>query len=613
MLQFFLLFKYKIEASFPRRTESKKQTTTMTEALISACGKGDLDTVRRLLGPLSQQAEAVTLEATGLVARREALLAQLCDVDAQIAQARPDVDASNEDDMTALHCACDNGHRDVVELLLDYGIDVNQLGCGWDSGMDIPPSTGLIYACRSGHQDVVQLLLDRDADDSWTGDGEKTALLTACGSGHRGVVELLLKHGVDINQRGGGEWGAVMTGLHCACDNGHRDVVELLLDRGVDVNQVEGSCEQASAYTGLHYACRGGHRDVVELLLDRGADVNQASACGTTALMATFRAGRPDLSQLLLDHGADINKSTPHVTPYGSKQCVDLGWSHLVLAAEYGQDACLRMLLDCVAVVSKRLLNTALYSACEGGHCGVVKLLLDRGADAKAEDPSPPRPVHTALEIACQEGHRGVVELLLDHGADAASVALCTTCPVRKFGAAPGAEYNTVSVAPTMLAVACRFGHRDVAELLLDRGADLAHVDKNGRSPLVTACVEGRWDVAELLLDRGADLQQTDKRRTAPAMYAVCDAPACCDERNPRPRRHTEVAQLLLDRGANGSPTRGKGCRRVREVSRELCKLRAAGRARSKERCERIAEELMKVVWHPEGRMFKYEELDESD
>ena len=90
--------------------------------------------------------------------------------------------------MTALHCACDNGHRDVVELLLDYGIDVDQLGRGWDSGMDIPPSTGLIYACRSGHQDVVQLLLDRDADDSWTGDGEKTALLTACGSGHRGVV-----------------------------------------------------------------------------------------------------------------------------------------------------------------------------------------------------------------------------------------------------------------------------------------------------------------------------------------------------------------------------------------------------------------------------------------
>jgi ankyrin repeat protein len=51
---------------------------------------------------------------------------------------------------------------------------------------------------------------------------------------------------------------------------------------------------------------------------------------------------------------------------------------------------------------------------------------------------------------------------------------------------------------------ACQNGHRDVAELLLDRGADVRQAQQGGWTALMLARATAHADVIELLLSRGA-------------------------------------------------------------------------------------------------------------
>jgi ankyrin repeat protein len=93
---------------------------------------------------------------------------------------------------TALHDACSTGQRDIAELLLDNGADI-------DARSSIN-STPLMEACWFGQaSSTVKLLLDRgcaiNAADDDHGD---TALHNACSRGSEYVKELLT-HGADTS------------------------------------------------------------------------------------------------------------------------------------------------------------------------------------------------------------------------------------------------------------------------------------------------------------------------------------------------------------------------------------------------------------------------------
>ena len=94
--------------------------------------------------------------------------------------------------------ACQNGHKDVVKLLLENSdIEVNVIGNeGWTVSM---------IACSEGHKDIVRLLLDNsemninlNARDTLG----RTTFMIACRKGRKGVVKILVEHsktkGIDI-------------------------------------------------------------------------------------------------------------------------------------------------------------------------------------------------------------------------------------------------------------------------------------------------------------------------------------------------------------------------------------------------------------------------------
>ena len=59
---------------------------------------------------------------------------------------------------TALHVAAINGHMNIVEILLDRGIDINS--------KDSIGETALHLAAANGHMNIVEILLDRGIDIS---------------------------------------------------------------------------------------------------------------------------------------------------------------------------------------------------------------------------------------------------------------------------------------------------------------------------------------------------------------------------------------------------------------------------------------------------------------
>jgi ankyrin repeat protein len=48
-------------------------------------------------------------------------------------------------------------------------------------------------------------------------------------------------------------------------------------------------------------------------------------------------------------------------------------------------------------------------------------------------------------------------------------------------------------------------GHKDIVQLLLNKGADLESKSNSGRTPLSWAAKSGDKDIVQLLLDKGAD------------------------------------------------------------------------------------------------------------
>lgn len=115
------------------------------------------------------------------------------------------------------------------------------------------------------------------------------------------------------------------------------------------------------------------------------------------------------------------------------------------------------------------------------GSAEVATLLLNRGAEVHTVNHGGYRPLHSV----CRQGSVGVVKVLLQHGADAAATA---------------GHYRL-----TPLHLAVDNGHAEVVKLLLTYGADARAVDWMGMSPIDVATERGNMEILKLLRpDRGA-------------------------------------------------------------------------------------------------------------
>jgi ankyrin repeat protein len=220
----------------------------------------------------------------------------------ELLDAGADVNVRNADKQrlqyTPLHWAAYYGHRDIAEILISRGADLD--------AEDPAYSTPLYLAAEEGHLEVVTFLISKGAKvnvkSSWSG---YTPLHRAAWGPvvrrfdpgtdeqpqYTEIVAFLIAKGAEINARDndgktaldqatwsdndetsallrkhGGEHGTI----DGAAYGGDIEAVKGFLANGVEVNVKGGSIMG----TPLHYAAQAGHLDIVELLLAKGAKVN---------------------------------------------------------------------------------------------------------------------------------------------------------------------------------------------------------------------------------------------------------------------------------------------------------------------------------------------------
>ena len=102
--------------------------------------------------------------------------------------------------------------------------------------------------------------------------------------------------------------------------------------------------------------------------------------------------------------------------------------------------------------------------ASQRGRLAVVRRLLRHGRHGVVDQHN--QCGETPLLIACRDGHKAVAQLLLEHGA---------TVDATVDVAAPWSRYGATAVGITPLLVACQNGHEGVVRLLLGHGAAIDH------------------------------------------------------------------------------------------------------------------------------------------
>jgi ankyrin repeat protein len=244
-------------------------------------------------------------------------------------------------------------HRDIVQLLIHHGADVNARA---KKGR-----TPLMGAAGAGSDDLVSLLIDKGAVVDAKTDEGRTALIFASIGGHVDVAEVLLKAGADPNVRTNRRINDIYP-LYEAVRSGNHRMVRRLIEAGARIDS-DGPDK------GDLFAMAGRYGLIVKLLVATGVDLNSPDGLGRYPLSQILLYGTPTAARILMEAGASPDiKTRRQAHP-------------LVIAAQRGQV----VIIDLLYRKSKRLptddrlQKEALWTAVEYGHKRFVEALMGKG------------------------------------------------------------------------------------------------------------------------------------------------------------------------------------------------------------------------------------------
>uniref|UniRef100_A0A8C2ZP38 Ankyrin 1 n=1 Tax=Cyclopterus lumpus TaxID=8103 RepID=A0A8C2ZP38_CYCLU len=304
-----------------------------------------------------------------------------------------------------------------------------------------------------------------------------------------------------------------------------------------DKNPRRAMCRPADAGNSFLRAARSGNLDKALDHIKNGIDINTANQNGLNGLHLASKEGHVKMVLELLHNGIVLETTTKK------------GNTALHIAALAGQEQVVAELVNYGANVNAQSQKgfTPLYMAAQENHLEVVKFLLENGANQS----TPTEDGFTPLAVALQQGHENVVALLINYGTKgkvrlpalhiAARNDDTRTAAVLLQNDPNADVLSKVCVCActgfTPLHIAAHYENLNVAQLLLNRGANVNFTPKNGITPLHIAARRGNVIMVRLLLDRGAQIDAKTKDELTPLH---------CAARN----GHVRIIEILLDHGA---------------------------------------------------------------
>jgi ankyrin repeat protein len=413
----------------------------------------------------------------------------------------------------------------MIEFLVSKGADVN-----------LHPTSGNTSLQESIHKKgLPEFLIHHGADVNVTAGSKIVPLNEAILSKNNAMIKLLLEKGAEVNvhdNRG-------RTPLGLAVKSGRLELAEVLIAKGADIDACDVNGDSL-----LTWCLARGKHDVVEFLINHGADTKATNRYGKTPLDIAIRDRKLKLAKILISRGANVDSE--HLFPAIRKN--DMALVKLLISG--GAD------VNVIFKNGSTPLNSAVFLKKEA----IIHVLLENGADVNACNKNGQTPLHV-IATRSSSLQEKLIEELISRGADVNAgddqgdtpYKLAATRGRRNIAGllrAKGGMWK--SPKDFELVEAVRNMDSDKVKTLVFEDADVNVRDieteflKGKRQnfitvPLMLAVKAGDCDIAQFLIDKGADIN-------LPRIWAVTRTTLLCTAVSGRNR---EMVELLLARGAD--------------------------------------------------------------
>ena len=358
-----------------------------------------------------------------------------------------------------------------------------------------------------------------------------------------------------------------------AATNGLAENVDYLLSKGANIEHrtkappppsyvwgdpIERSKTSFWNSTMMHAAASGGHSSIIRLLLTKNASFTKVNGVNLTAIQLAAQNGHLEVVKVLHKHGAQLDylslqyaafKGHAHVVAYllnfsvedicmrcdGSFYWLQNRTRYQAASPDYSHDAVLsddKFKIFC---------QSALHLAVTKNHTKVAQLLLSQKyRTVHCTDFTGRTPLHEAV----RQNHVEMAELLIKGGTKISHKCSRFQNLSSEFQLSfeERKDYgkDICHCGSTPFHLAARYGHVEVANLLLRHGVESDSMDCQGATPLHVAACHGHYSFIRWLISQRPSLHINTRGKNQSTL--LHSAAICMNNQRVKP---------LIDMGAN--------------------------------------------------------------
>jgi ankyrin repeat protein len=411
-------------------------------------------------------------------------------------------------DMTPLIVAIKEEKLEMFHILLEKGANPDIT--------DYYGSNAFMVALECDKPGIAKILIQNTKINSVDNDGNNELMIAANYCSDVEIFQMLLEKQAHINWQNNHGRTALMNAI--STDN--LKIAEILIENGADLEIKDKYMGQ----TALHYACLNGRIDLVYLMIKKGVDVNILNSRCETPLMNSLEHHRQNfvLSEMLIDYQADLTAIDCQGEDIWFKLCY-------FSSAQFNN----KQLSD----AARKRRNEAIlwYFAVYKRDNEMINDFFKQNYLKKNQKKN----FLEGLKIG-----KFFYEILnekidnLNHRFDKLLIESHKRCFMKL--AENNNDFDLVNKFGQTRLMSAVLGQSDkwIIEFLINKGANISHLDHEKRTALHYALEHKIGDTAELLIKNGANINE---QTTQPYLFFACNSKTV----------NSDAFKLLIENGIN--------------------------------------------------------------